>query len=179
MNDDHLAGKTGKNAASVVDAVDAVCDRCYPCVDIELAFVIGHIVMAGKFDVYIAERLIAFLSKGIAHELLHGESFRFALFTVEKKLSDFIEILVCIRIAVICWLSGPERIFIELQSFPSGTAVNHCPKPAVSNRQGFYPFFCGLVIPENHVIIGGYVLNLPGSFNAPTVTTPETNNDTC
>jgi hypothetical protein len=51
-------------------------------------------------------------------------------------------------------LAGPECILIELEVFIRNVAEEHAPKPAITDRQGFDPFFSWTGISKNKRLIG-------------------------
>jgi len=113
--------------ARVDNFANAICHTCDGRVEIEFTTIIGRILVAGEFEVQIAERLIRLLPNGIAQERLARQLLRICGLAVEDELPDLSQMCAGSLANVIVRLTRPQRVFVELNPLLGNSAKTIAP----------------------------------------------------
>ena len=117
-------------------------------VEIQLAAVVGHLLVAGEFEEQVAKGLVGDLAEGHAHELVHGELLSLALFSFEQKSPNLRQVSGGARVGVVAWTAGPECVFVELDAVVGSATEDHATEAAIADGKGCHPVVGRFVVPE-------------------------------
>ena len=90
---DRVVRRAGNHFAREGDPVDAIAGRRHGRIDVQLAAIVGRLVMPGKLQRKVAERLVGDLTDRHAHEVFRGQLLGLALLALEQQAADLGQVL--------------------------------------------------------------------------------------
>ena len=124
LNGNHVIGQGGYHLPPVADAADVVADAGDGIVDVEVALVGRGVAVVPEFEEYVAQREEAHAMRP-TDEILVDELLGLSLLAIEDELAHLLQMALGLRAVVVVRAAGPESLFVELNLFGVGAAIDH------------------------------------------------------
>ncbi len=168
-HDDAVAHRT-KRLALVVEifllagnarlALHVIFDHRARRIEVQFAAIVRIPLVAGKCEHKAAERLIRHSLIGRRLHILRAKRLSLKVFALKKQLADFRQMRQGFGIVVVVRRTGPERLFVQLNLFDAGLAIDHRTQLAVSQRERLGPDCGRIFIPHDVAVLRGQRLSI-------------------
>ncbi len=102
----------------------------------------------------ISQKLVCLEEAGIARHVFIHDLLGLFVLASEDQAPHPLQILTSLGIRVVVRSTRPERILIQLESFPAAPSENDCPQAAIADRQSFDPPVGFFRIPQSKISVG-------------------------
>ena len=132
----------GGIAAAEADPRQAIREQKLPAIT-------GTGFVTAELEPQIAERLVRAVGCGGGGEMFHTPRFGLGVPAGEDQAPDLGKVPREILRPCLDRLAGPKALLVDLDALPGDAAKDHCPEPAVANRQRLlFPTDRWFVIPK-------------------------------
>ena len=148
-HDDRLVGRAREDLAREGGVADAVADADDRSVEVQLAAVVGRVLVALENEPQVAERLIRLQVARLPHELLVRQVLRLLVAALADELPHLRQVRERLGVDGVVRPAGPERVLVQLDALRRHAAEHHPAQAAVADGQGLDPLLRRLAVEED------------------------------